>query len=92
MLERKDAVAVPSELSQDISCRRFVKAAEMALTREFTQTILADLQDPEYRAAYLAQAIEAMRGGEFSVGKRMLRNYWQWLRPQVSASDGDPLA
>ena len=47
----------------------------MPLTREFKETIMADLQDREYRAAYLAQAIEAMHGGEFSVGKRMLRNY-----------------
>jgi len=47
----------------------------MPLTKEFEQTIMADLQDREYRAAYLAQAIEAMHGGEFSVGKRMLRNY-----------------
>jgi DNA-binding phage protein len=47
----------------------------MPLTREFKQTIMADLKDREYRAAYLAQAIEAMHGGEFSVGKRMLRNY-----------------
>jgi hypothetical protein len=47
----------------------------MPLTREFKQTIIADLKDREYRAAYLAQAIEAMRGGEFSVGKWMLRNY-----------------
>jgi hypothetical protein len=47
----------------------------MPLTKEFKQTIMADLQDREYRAAYLAQAIEAMHGGEFSVGKRMLRNY-----------------
>lgn len=47
----------------------------MPLTKEFKQTIMADLQDREYRAAYLAQAIEAMHGDEFSVGKRMLRNY-----------------
>jgi hypothetical protein len=47
----------------------------MPLAREFKQTIMADLQDREYRAAHLAQAIEAMHGGEFSVGKRMLRSY-----------------
>jgi DNA-binding phage protein len=47
----------------------------MPLTREFKQTIMADLQDRDYRAAYLAQAIEAMHSGEFAVGKRMLRNY-----------------
>lgn len=47
----------------------------MPLTKEFKETIMADLQDREYRAAYLADAIEAMHGGEFSVGKRMLRNY-----------------
>jgi len=47
----------------------------MPLTREFKQTIMADLKDREYRAAYLAQAIEAMHAGELSLGKRMLRNY-----------------
>jgi hypothetical protein len=47
----------------------------MPLTREFKQTIMADLQDREYRVVHLAHAIEAMHGGEFSVGKRMLRNY-----------------
>ena len=47
----------------------------MPLTKEFKETIMADLQHREYRAAYLAQAIEAMHGGEFSAGKRMLRNY-----------------
>jgi hypothetical protein len=29
----------------------------------------------KFRAAYLAEAIECMHGGEFAVGKRMLRNY-----------------
>jgi DNA-binding phage protein len=47
----------------------------MPLTREFKQTIMANLQDREYRVAYLAQAIEAMHGGEFELGKRMLRDY-----------------
>jgi len=47
----------------------------MPLTKEFKQTIMADLKDRGYRAAYLAEAIESMHSGEFSVGKRMLRNY-----------------
>ena len=48
----------------------------MPLTREFKESIMADLQrDRAYRAAYLAEAIESMHTGEFSVGKRMLRNY-----------------
>ena len=47
----------------------------MPLTKEFKQTIMANLQDREYRVAYLAQAIEVMHGGEFELGKRMLRNY-----------------
>jgi DNA-binding phage protein len=48
----------------------------MPLTREFKDTIMADLRrDRAYRAAYLAEAIESMHSGEFSVGKRMLRNY-----------------
>ena len=47
----------------------------MPLTREFGETIICDLQDREFRAAYLDDTIEAMYGGEFSVGKRMLCNY-----------------
>lgn len=48
----------------------------MPLTREFKDTIMADLRrDRSYRAAYLAEAIGSMHGGEFSVGKRMLHNY-----------------
>jgi len=47
----------------------------MPLTKEFKETIMADLQDREFRVAYLADAVEAMHGGEISVGKRMLRNY-----------------
>ncbi len=48
----------------------------MALTRDFKETIMADLRrDRPFRVAYLGQAIERLHGGEFSVGKRMLRNY-----------------
>jgi hypothetical protein len=48
----------------------------MPLTRDFKETIMADLQrDRAFRAAYLAEAIGCMHGGEFAVGKRMLRNY-----------------
>lgn len=48
----------------------------MALTRDFKQTIMTDLRrDRAYRVAYLAQAIESLHNEEFSVGKRMLRNY-----------------
>jgi DNA-binding phage protein len=48
----------------------------MPLTRDFKETIMADLRrDRGYRAAYLAEALESMHSGEFSVGKRMLRNY-----------------
>ena len=47
----------------------------MPLTKAFKETIMVDLQDREFRAAYLAGAIETMHGGEFSIAKRMLRNY-----------------
>ncbi|HWK75468.1 MAG TPA: hypothetical protein VNQ81_14410 [Povalibacter sp.] len=48
----------------------------MPLTRDFKETIMADLRrDRAYRVAYLAEAIESLHGGEFAVGKRMLRNY-----------------
>jgi DNA-binding phage protein len=46
------------------------------VARDFKETIMADLRrDRAYRVAYLAQAIESLHSGEFSVGKRMLRNY-----------------
>jgi len=48
----------------------------MPLTRAFKDTVMADLRrDREYRAAYLAEAIESMHSGEYEVGKRMIRNY-----------------
>jgi DNA-binding phage protein len=48
----------------------------MALTRDFKETLMADMRrDRAFRVAYLAQAIECLHSGEFSVGKRMLRNY-----------------
>jgi DNA-binding phage protein len=48
----------------------------MPLTRDFRETIMADLRrDKAYRAAYLAEAIDAMHTGEFGIGKRMLRDY-----------------
>ena len=64
----------------------------MPLTKEFKQTIMADLRDRSYRAAYLAEAIECMHGGEFSVGKRMLRNYVNGTIgfPKLSEAVGSP--
>jgi DNA-binding phage protein len=48
----------------------------MPLTRDFRETIMADLRrDPAYRVAHLALAIESLYNGEFSVGRRMLRDY-----------------
>jgi len=48
----------------------------MPLTRDFKETVTADLRrDRAYRAAYLAEAIESMYSGEVPVGKRMLRQY-----------------
>lgn len=48
----------------------------MALTRDFKETVMADLQrDRAFRVAYLGQAIECLHGGEFAVGKRLLRDY-----------------
>ena len=48
----------------------------MALTRDFRETVMADLQrDRAYRVAYLGQAIECLHGGDFAVGKRLLRDY-----------------
>jgi DNA-binding phage protein len=48
----------------------------MPLTRDFKETIMADLRrDRAFRAEYFALAIESLHNGEFSVGKRMLRDY-----------------
>ena len=46
----------------------------MPLTKEFRETILEDLADPEFRAAYLTDAISAIREGELSIAARMLSN------------------
>jgi DNA-binding phage protein len=48
----------------------------MPLTRDFKESLMADLRrDRDFRVAYLALAIESLHDGEFSVGKRMLRDY-----------------
>jgi hypothetical protein len=60
----------------------------MPLTKEFKETIMADMKDREYRAAYLAVAIEAMHAGELSVAKRMLRNYINATISLETAGDG----
>jgi DNA-binding phage protein len=48
----------------------------MPLTRDFKETILADMQrNPDFREAMLREGIDALLGGEFDVGKEILRDY-----------------
>jgi DNA-binding phage protein len=48
----------------------------MALTRNFLDTIAADLKgNREFRLAYLGETIESFHDGDLATGKGMLRNY-----------------
>jgi DNA-binding phage protein len=49
---------------------------EMALTREFKQTVKARAErDPAFREALLTEAVEQLLAGEVDVGKAVLRDY-----------------
>jgi hypothetical protein len=48
----------------------------MALTRHFRETIQTRAQeDPEYRQALLAEAMNCFLSGEIEIGKSLLRDY-----------------
>ena len=48
----------------------------MPLTKDFRETIMADMQrNPGFRQAMLREGIDALLGGEFEVGKEVLRDY-----------------
>jgi DNA-binding phage protein len=69
-------IASAKERWKDYEDSKEARRVIMPLTRQFKETIMADLNsDRAYRAAYLAEAIESMHSGEFEVGKRMLRVY-----------------
>jgi hypothetical protein len=63
----------------------------MPLTKEFRETILEDLADPEFRSAYLTDAISAIREGEISVAARMLDNYLEASRRGVYRAETSSL-
>jgi DNA-binding phage protein len=49
---------------------------DMALTRDFNETILARVQrDPRFRSALLKEGIEAFLAGDVDAGKAILRDY-----------------
>jgi DNA-binding phage protein len=48
----------------------------MALSRSFSETVKARAQrDPEFRAALLGEALEALAGGDAVTGKALMRDY-----------------
>ena len=49
---------------------------EMAMTRAFSDTMVSRMQhDPAYRQALLAEAAQAILGGDVDTGKVLLRDY-----------------
>jgi DNA-binding phage protein len=47
----------------------------MVTTRPFSDSINEDLLDPEFRQAFLGQALECMACGDVLTGKSVLRHY-----------------
>ena len=48
----------------------------MPLTRDFKETVMEDMKrNPGFRAAMLREGIDALLGGEYGVGKEILRDY-----------------
>ena len=48
----------------------------MPLTRDFKETVLEDMRrNPGFRAAMLRDGIDALLGGEYEIGKEVLRDY-----------------
>jgi DNA-binding phage protein len=48
----------------------------MGTTKDFNETVRADLQDsPEYRRAYLREAVGCVVSGDVETGKSVLRKY-----------------
>lgn len=48
----------------------------MALSRSFKETVKARAErDPEFRAALLSEAVEALAAGDSETGKELMRNY-----------------
>ena len=48
----------------------------MALTRDFRETVQADVKrDPDFRRGLLSDALESLLGGEVALCKELLRDY-----------------
>jgi DNA-binding phage protein len=48
----------------------------MALTRDFRETVQADVRrDPAFRRGLLSDALESLLAGEVALGKELLRDY-----------------
>jgi hypothetical protein len=53
------------------------EGGEMALTRDFEETVKARAErDPAFRKALPTEAVEQLIAGEVEVGKAVLRNRW----------------
>ena len=59
----------------------------MALTRSFRESVMEELQDKEYRRAFLGQAINDMLAGDSDSAKMALRGYINGTVGFVKAGD-----
>jgi DNA-binding phage protein len=52
------------------------RGIKMALTRDFRETVQADVKrDPVFRRGLLSDALESLLSGEVALGKELLRDY-----------------
>jgi DNA-binding phage protein len=52
------------------------RGMKMALTRDFRETVQADVKrDPAFRRGLLSDALESLLSGEVALGKELLRDY-----------------
>jgi DNA-binding phage protein len=52
------------------------RGMKMALTRDFRETVQADVKrDPVFRRGLLSDALESLLSGEVALGKELLRDY-----------------
>jgi hypothetical protein len=72
---QQQAIEAARERWTDYRTRKVLERSDMALTREFKDTIAARVQrDPRFREALFTEAMNAYLGGDTSLGKSILRD------------------
>jgi DNA-binding phage protein len=62
--------------AEEEAAKRKRKGMNMALTRDFRETVQARVKrDAAFRKALLSEAIESLLSGEVTLGKELLRDY-----------------